>query len=392
MIPPGSETVTDPLVMRRGDCIAEGGLKAFDDRWGQVCTNNGETISTKTITIPGLHEHIISPLTVNSCNPMYQLNAFLDPYNTAIETAEKYMMQSEPFAVLHHRNQNLVVGEDQDKWRGADGTPMTRSSGVTVYSNSCMVNMPTQIDDGGTMRWRARWIPINLLGNLELSGNNVGDLTNATIGSIKSNARMYNQTPGADESDPSISHTNSRFDNNTPLARLFSSNEAKLPAIGAVGTVQGNQICNSYPVNIGYMDKEEVDGGVFTQSNAITLNKRLLRRTESILIASHPKNITADEAMNIEQGGIASSSSFNLDSNNTNCNTYKRAITNGQNAASLDHEDLMDPFYGDAADVTPGAFARTDRPFIMGGSSVFDHDGDNKNTQSCTSRLYLRNL
>lgn len=187
--------------------------------------------------------------------------------------------------------------------------------------NSCQVNLPYIKADG---TYRPRWLPINsLFGRLTLSGSTVSmginndGLYNDKISEIRSNDDLYNSNVSPVhaevEAPPAASAT---LSHDPTLARVVSSNSAKLPPLDGLSQKDLYKLCGTYKVDVGV----ETATKSFVKLTD-TKSKRLLRRKESIVAAAWPAQYDSAKVLSIESGTFSEAPT-----GNTACNAPAKAI------------------------------------------------------------------
>lgn len=165
-------------------------------------------------------------------------------------------------------------------------------SGGWTYYQSCRINLAAIGSDG----WESRWLSPSELSLTRHHDNVSGDITTKTVGEVLSYNNLYNQDPsGTLYKNPETVDSNflnsPRYNKDTPLSRIFSSNSAKLPPLSGLSLPQMQAICGTYKVSVGYKPE---DSGFVTTTPA--RSKRLLRRQEYVATAAWPNN--ADDTLN----------------------------------------------------------------------------------------------
>jgi len=309
----------------------------------------------------------------------------------------QHVAQSEHAAVFYNRA-DLIAHE----W--TNGAPFYRASGGDGINNlnltasqggfpsSCMINLPVQDSTStpeGDGRLKPRWIPIDQLDKLvyDRSGASQAsfNILTSTLGQVHSLSQFFDGTKNA---LPPLSYRtsyNGRYDDNTPLARIFSSNDAKLPALDSISHEQANRICQTYELSVGIYD-QDTDNFVPTEDN---LRKRLMRRTEGLVANAFPKEFDDVKINNIESGTNLENPKTAGIVFNGSCNSFERAIEDGQLDFDTRSGELMGtrlPSSYNGSAVSPA------RPEFITSSGFYDPNSQNMNTQVCTSRYGVHDL
>jgi hypothetical protein len=321
----------------------------------------------------------------NNSGPTYL--DFFDP-SSAVNTTSAAPTQSEYAAIYYMRSAynmgdstytpSRLIGGQTDNSKVSPGS-LTYSS--EARQNSCMVNLPFK-NSGGY--WRPRWISLNsLFGRLQYRKDPASpvadetnlDIHNKSINEITNDPHFYNSTIGTGIPDNINTSLAARKINpsTTPLARIATSNSAKLPPLSGLNQIALQQICNAYTIEVGIDSSSGNDTSAFKALESKA--KRLLRRTEQINSAAWSTNFNESTVTNLERGA-------NLSSNgdpNTSCNTIDRSAKNGDNLYS---------FGVTFSSSFPHYNRPTHAPFITGSSSV---DGG-ESSEKCVSRYGVQDL
>ncbi len=243
--------------------------------------------------------------------------------------APNFVMQSEFLAVFHNTSAPALngtvslsnvegpnVGSLSSRRQLNDFMDSARLSG-----SQCSVNLAS-IDGSGYMR--PRWISLNDLGSrrllfkgqrTDLIDKTVDQLTEVTPSTTDPLA-FYNGTEGdlttADFKLPGTGLRSSpRYRGTTRIAKVMTSNSAKLPPLGRLHPEIAESVCSNYWVQTGIAS----DNGNFSPDSQ-PVRKRLLRRTESVTASAWPAHFDSTTIQNLETGNTTTG----------NCNNSTRGI------------------------------------------------------------------
>lgn len=294
--------------------------------------------------------------------------------------------QSEPASGGHYTSNGIRLRGSNGDNTNANNITFKRSSGH--YASKCMINIPVQ-DNSGTVgvgegRIKPRWISVNHLDYLSHPADTSLNIFTNTVAEIEAmTTTMFDLNANAVPGSSYKTSYNQRFDSSTPLPRIFSSNNSKLPPLTGLSQSQSNKVCESYSVKVGtYNDTTTafvIEGSEY--------KKRLMRRNEGIVASSYPKDFDETKANDIEDGtGTATT----LDANgfNPSCNTYNRNVEDGQTG----NLKSMVPISTLMTSNVNGTTGTRNRPSFFTGSSYIDPDGDQYATDQCTSRYGIHDL
>ena len=216
----------------------------------------------------------------------------------------------------------------------------------------------------------SRWLPINrLFGNISLEnlGNNFSNgnkltLYNKTVNEILSGP-LYDSTnvkaPGSTLTD------SYRYNKaSTPIARIFSSNAAKLPPLTGLTYKMFNNVCSTYKIQVGVETNLQPFKSIYGSN---ILEKRILRKIDSTLAGAWPPHWDNTKVNAIENGSDASSKG---------CNGVTKAAT----PTGLNSLVINTPIS------TSFPMRNYSDPTVLTGSSKAN------STESCTSRFGVQDL
>ena len=328
--------------------------------------------------------------------PNYNVGA---PSGTADDGYEfqKKLVQSEYAAVYWNRDR--TGGYMQREWPGStkpakpQGWLRTNSNNVGPWSGgSCYVNLPIQ-NFSGAGNHTARWVPVSRLVRNNIVYDNTVDpvvyktLIDKTVNQILADPELYDSGTASSTLPPNTT----RYDKNvTPLAKIVTSNNAKLPPLANLSQEDFHNICGLYKVELGtYSDTTST----FYQLSTPT-SKRLMRKKEFNVAAAWPEvdantgvpNVdTYDEVMvtDIEKGTY----------NHTRIdNSGLHDDSQGCNGLNKLTGIWGDSLVGWDTDITPKFTDRQQRPYLLTGSSPNDPGALDINTQKCVSKFGIQDL
>lgn len=246
-------------------------------------------------------------------------------------------------------------------------------AGSSTYINAQTRNVlsPTflnfpYIDSTNLMQ--PRWLSINrLFGEISLGGVSGAYSAGTSLSLYDKTVEQIASGPLYDASNvkaPTSQLASYRYNKDTtPLARIFSSNSAKLPPLQGLSSSQFQKVCSTYKIQVGI--ETTANGYKSTIGNNL-LSKRLMRKKESIVASAWPAHWDNTKVTAIEKG---------IDVSTKGCNGVSKITPQG--TASLSKNSVLDNYI-------PWAFSSN--PFILTGSS------GNNSSESCTSRFGIQDL
>jgi hypothetical protein len=303
------------------------------------------------------------------------------------EYAPNNVMQSEFLAVFYNRYASAMSSAAYyPDIEGPATTSLTDRRSYNRYNyqsglvaSQCAINLAAIGADG---YMKPRWMNVNQLGNRQVRFKNdtpnLNDLTIAQLTEVNSSTEepltYYNgdvdrpELPNAAFKLPSADlRESNRYRDTTRVARLYSSNAAKLPPLGRLNGDIAQSICRNYFVQTGFA----TDAGVFAPGAAIA-PKRLLRRWDSIIASAWPEHFTDAQITNIESSTNAGS-----------CNHSGRNLTgNGPDRGEV----LQNRF--------PASGNLTDVPLVTGSSGYIGIRTitDGNHSARCVSRFGVQDI
>jgi len=369
-----------------GDCLATNAVEIAD----ALC-NDPDRANPQDYITPGL----VYNYPVGDCDDADNLSSVLtNPYDSNTGSYKTYLAQSEYLAVLFNtRARDLEYDAViADSYHGAGGSASTPEKSITLTNNNrvsrCMMNIPvadtTSLNPSSEPRLQPRWIGANDLDSLKHDGVDI-NLYDMTVGEMEAlvsasgvAGNLFDTSNNALPSSSYRSSYNGRYDANTPIVKVFSSNKSKLPPLQGIAQTQAEQICAAYEVEIGY-EKDDT----FTASNGLH-NKRLFRRTEGIVATAPPKMLDDNTVLEIENGSYEHTPVTSGTAFDAGCNGYSRVLANFTGYSDR-AGSILTPHMNDTRD-------SGNRSQLYTGSSYHDPDGDKFNTQACQGRYGIQDL
>ncbi len=303
--------------------------------------------------------------------------------------APNKIMQSEFLAVFYNRHATSLISTSYFPWiEGPSSTSLSDTNRLNEqnYENNlsasqCSINLAA-IDTEGYMK--PRWIDVNSLGNkqIKFKGNNpvLNDLTVSQLTEVNASTTgpltFYN---GREEDSPptaaafklprAILRESNRYWDTTRVAKIYSSNSAKLPPLGRLNPDVAQTICRNYFVQTGIASS---DGSTFAPNSPV-LPKRLMRRWDSVIASSWPEHFTTTTIDSIEK--FSNPGSCNNSDRNYRGEQIKRGSIIRNRIGSTDGSVL-------------------DSPILTGSSfyNGFQSHTDGSNTEKCISRFGVQDI
>lgn len=318
------------------------------------------------------------------------LGDYIDSVTEAVIHNGKYgkafrsnvIAQAEFAAVYHNRtsqNGRRLSPLGPGYGISSEGENIVGDMGSTSYKQSCFVNLASIGNTAEGSLWRSRWIPATFFDRVSVKTNveepdpelATGNLELMTLDEIQGTRSLYDPEDEVNNFRPvpSALWDGNRIKGDMPLGRVVSSNSAKLPPLSGAPNQVLQNICSTYKVQVGLAG----DGGGF-QPFAAVKEKRLIRRSESVIAAKFPEEFSNSLNAKIEKGGT------DLDVVNgrpiKSCNGEAKTFANGE---SFHVGKLLNGRYPSAGN--DGVFAT--------GSGELD-GGDS--TESCVSKFGIQDL
>lgn len=366
---------------------------------------------------------------------------FTDPYKDNIT---EFAAQSEYGAVHENIGTGTMYFGTRIKHQARHGEEdnKTRLSRFIYGASSCTINLPT-ITNG---KMKPRWIPANALPNLNYEHEHPDtavmhttnfSITNRTIAWLKT--LTANDVIPRDVSDDDAKEINylyddtqnqvpavtapsqlGRFNEQTKLGKIVSSNAAKLPPLTGLDHNAAGELCKTYEVEVGY-EKNNIWTKIKNKKN-----KRPMRRTEGIIANAWPKMFVEGRAERLTIGGVVQPISPELNrpliKDRPNGETLplvdsvrmEQGLLHQAKSLPLSLTNPSDHFNASCLSFGGRAITQTDstaiepgslmlpqykisntaaRAILVSGSSIFDLDNDlNFSTQDCISRYGLQDI
>jgi len=356
-----------------GDCFGseEGTVTAV----GTTACSNPALVDTRKFIYPGAPNQ---DEVANCADPTHLGTNMFNMSNPAslINTSNAWYFptQSEFAAVYYMRGnwKNSAYTDIPNKIPAANGAYLQNKTGWQ-YPNNCQVNLG-YINNSGA--YRPRWIPISWLFdkmglNTAVPATKTISLYNKTVGEILTDPELYDSTNV--KAPPASQIVSNRYSSSTTLARLFSSNAAKLPGMTGLNQVEYAKVCETYKVQVGI---ETATKG-FIATNDIQ-SKRLMRKKESTVAAAWPSQYAQATVNSLENG------TFVENTNYKGCNSTGKLRAPATSLVGTN-------FYtkGDTIKPTFPTAGKT-KTFLMEGSSSLD--SANENTEKCVSKFGLQDI
>ena len=292
----------------------------------------------------------------------------LNPAAALNTDSTEFPLQSEFAAVYYSRSsysRNSKWDYNLGSFPGGSGTSLKQKYLYNI--GSCNVNLNWANE---AKEYRPRWIPVNALFGRLYTNPGTQDgliLYNKKISELLRDQTLYDTTI-TKAPDPTLTRSN-RYNDNSTLARIVSSNSSKLPPLEGLAPKDANGICSTYKVQIGL---ESTSTGFLPYK---TYEKRLMRKKESTVAAAWPQTYDSLKVTEIERGNFVENSI------EKGCNSLSKVVPIG------------------TEQFTKASFITTNfphssqlHPTLMAGSSSRDHNGNFANTEKCVSRFGVQDI
>jgi|GEM_PF-821943 len=312
---------------------------------------------------------------------------------------QTYLTQSEVAAVYFHRGGANGAYGQREFPAGSGGQFQTQGS---RYPGTCYMNLPFVNNGyGGSPLsgvWTSRWFGNSKLMDAELlyvptSGPNqsLTNLYSKTVTDILNDLRFYDNAAVA---KPTFAATTRFNKDTTPLAKIISSNNAKLPPLGNLAQIDIYRMCQQYKVELGTVNDTT---NVFYQLET-PAKKRIMTKKEFNVIAAWPE--------------LDSSAT----SGNPAVNTYNQTMVTNIEAGAYNHARVQKvagaPVFDDSQgcnnsnklangvyfqwdypiDVRFPSTGANTNPYLLTGSSAVDTGGLDVSTGKCVSKFGIQDL
>ena len=310
---------------------------------------------------------------VNDCtNPNYVGQTLLNLANTnsLLFTENRFAPTQSEFAAVYYIRSN---GGGYQLFNFPAGNSKFLQADISYSGPPSYINL-SYLDS--TNNLRARWLPTNrLFGNFSLgaagsgfatAGNTVINLYDKSIAQIKS--LLYDNSTVISPPDSQISSAR-YYTDTTPLARIFTSNAAKLPPATGFSMPQAQKICSTYKVQVG---TETATTAYHSSIGTIDLTKRLMRKKEQTVAAAWPVTWNNSKVTTIEKG-------YDIDDTTmtTGCTGFEKSNINPNATFSLQKDSVLDLFIPLHISTTP--------PTLTGSSGI-------NSSEACVSRFGIQDL
>ena len=307
------------------------------------------TFNSVTIITPGARVQTVAEdcSDVAPSNPKNMVSRMMGYW------APNTIMQSEFLAVFY--NTAMTAPNTRDYGvpiQGPSTASLTASrslntswgGGGSLSTSQCSVNLAA-IDGSGSGYMKPRWMSVNELGGKYLQFKNVSNksLLNKTVAELTEVVAttvepltFYNGVDGdltaAEWKLPSNNLRNSpRYRDTTRIGRVMTSNASKLPPLGRLNSDVAEALCANYWVQTGIASDTE-NFAPDTQP----LNKRPLRRIESVTAAAWSETYDLTEIQN-KENGLNPGSCNNAEKTISGINTSKGTVLNNKSSVAIGH-------------------------------------------------------
>jgi hypothetical protein len=299
------------------------------------------------------------------------------------------LMQSEVAAVYYHRENAGYF--TQLRYPGPGNNDISLGTNSARQPSLCFVNLPGIESDHDPSKWVPRWFPLNRLFDNEIQQNGSGvTLYDKTINEILADPQMYDQGSPNKLRAPAFP-ASSRYDaEQTPLGKIIASNDSKLPPLTYLSQIDMNDLCALHDVEVGITDPQ---GSSFVNLLQAPLNKRIARKTETIVMSAWPQTWEEAKVDEMEKGaGVQGHFTDNNEwlyrvageiptNNNATCNVSAKVNGTGQFLAQSD--SLITTAFPHKSD---------SNAWLLTGSSSLDVNGNANNTERCVSRFGIQDF
>lgn len=366
-----------------GDCFGRDRHSVYRD----AC--DSEVLRTKSFFYPGAFTSNLNPLETgaqNECDEFdyndtsslvhprdfFNINNLEEDFGFHNRQAQSEFagvyFNSEIFGFLMSDSQQPARHFEASAAQGPDARIRNTGWGTT----SCSINLP--INKAGDVR--ARWFSPREIGGrvrLEVDGAWVDgpiDHLTSPLQDILDDPVFY----GPGEIPPIPSH----IDLNAPLARLMTSNSAKLPPIDGNQT-ELHRLCSTYQVEVGVLDRND-NYTVMAESK----RKNLPRRKEQIASTAWKPSFNESNIIQLERGD------FIIEPVNDDDFGPPVTLVNVNTSCYGDVRSLVDPLY-DYMNLSAGSPMHSRMPAGTFFSGLSFYDDPRHNTQNCQSRFGIQN-
>ncbi len=348
-----------------GDCI--GSDAPMLASYGSTTCSDPTKVGSTSYLYPGATGQDLRP---DCTDQAYAGGFFANLTNsTSIVNSNPNFAQAQgEFAALYFLrsgNSNLSGDQTLSLYNYPAGNSKFINHQLRTRLTNTFLNLP-YIDNSNFMQ--PRWISINqLFGELSV-GNASGAYSSVT------SVNLYDKTVDQIAASTLYDSTNVKaptallpsyryIKETTPLARIFSSNAAKLPPLQGLSSSQYHKVCSTYKIQVGI--ETSANGFRSTIGNTL-LSKRIMRKKESTVASAWPATWDSSKVLDIEKG---------VDASTKGCNGVSKVTPQG--TPTLSKNSTLDNFI-------PWAYSTN--PYSLTGSS------GNNSSSLCTSRFGIQDL
>jgi hypothetical protein len=351
----------------RGDCLGRGvgsGITAT------VCADETLVSSTGTYRVPGLNQVFVCD--TNDAN---------DPHTLAEGVIMHNLAAAQPHAVYYYRDGGGNASMPDVPGKGGANL----ASSYTSSASRCQINLPRITDFGSGNRVVSRWFGLHQVLSssgigYQIAGISLDDIYNDT------SLNMYDSGGSGTDALSPMDSGNLDIISGEPkynyyidrsVARVMTSNEARLPPIEQLSQGLSERLCNQYEVEVGHYNTSDT----FVPRENSKAMKRIPSKKLSVAMSqwtetlSPPFEKASQAAMN-EIENIENGTSHASHAENMSCNVDNKSI-GGNNY--------------DVGDYIQSNLAASGGNYVTSGSSITNSLND-QSTQNCTSRWGIQDL
>ncbi len=349
-----------------GDCFGRDG---FHQAAVEVCANPAFP-ETRYYFYPGSSDDVDD---LASCgDPDSTGERIFDLTNPASRinnSAAVFPTQSEFAAVYYSRTSYNRTSEfhlNTGKLPGGNGQSLEQTS--RFHNGTCSVNLNWV---NSSDQYRPRWIPLSgLFERLKTAAKPSGlNLYKKKVSEVLADSSLYDSTNVKAPTGSLVA--SNRYKSTSTLARVVTSNSAKLPPLDGLAVSDLNGICSTYKVQVGL----ETASKPFTMLNNKTYDKRLMRKKESMVASAWPQSYDTTKIMSIETGDYEEATI------KKGCNSLTKTLPSG--TGTFSRADYL---------TTNFPHAGSSHTLLMTGNSSRDYNGELANTEKCVSRFGVQDM
>lgn len=278
-------------------------------------------------------------------------------------------MQAEHMAVIYNRNNTASHFVNP---YGPTGGMLDFPANNYTSQQSCFINLAAigAKPATGNAEWKSRWIPASLVSHLKQDDTDK-NILNKTVADLHADSQLYSTGDPTEYRVPDASLNNSeRFNDTTKIARIISSNSAKLPPLIGFSRLEANRVCESYEVEVGFSG----DSG-YTQLS-LPKSKRLLRKNEFTVAAAH-----SEQKVDNIVGDLVSDTIYNIERGHENGSCVSSGNIDGRSQLNFNSRKYS----------SDKGLTNLTSSFLWTGSSSQDRPGA-QNSEKCMSRYGIQDL